>query len=493
MWCDAEANCHRLSSRVGVADIVEKAKRASIGTLIVDVKPLVGEVLYASKHAPRLGEVDGRKFPESFDLLAAMVEEGHSRGINVHAAVNVFSEGHREWGRGPAYERPEWQMTMYEAVRTVRFSSGLSLRVEILDPWHPSDLPAIYTRKSGGMLSCDPGKRCIAISGSAVAAVTNEPGTKLAIPEDGCVLCLPDSGASRNVKAGDRVTFRSEPVFRSAAESRISSYGIFVNPIGSARDYELQIIEEIASNYDIDGIVFDRMRYPNLYADFGPASREAFEAWLGHGPIRWPDDVFAIADFPWLPPDPGRYYKEWLEWRAWQIRDFADEAVRLVRSIRPGVKSGVYVGSWYESYYDVGVNWGSSKFHAGYPWMTPEYNRTGFAELFDYICTGCYYPVPTREEARAAGRPEGATVEAACQLSCEAISGACPAYGSIYLRDYEDNPEGFRKAIETAVSNSDGVMLFDLVYLEDYGWWPIVEEEFAIQAVAPHESDAQPG
>ena len=190
MWCDAEANCHRLADRAGVADIVEKATRANIGTLIVDVKPLVGEVLYNSKHAPRLGDVDGRKFPESFDLLAAMIEEGHSRGINVHAAVNVFSEGHREWARGPAYEHPEWQMTMYEAARTVSFSSGLSLRVEILDPWHPSDLPAIYTRKSGDMLSCDPGKRCIAISGSAVTAVTNEPGTEMTIPEEGCVLCL---------------------------------------------------------------------------------------------------------------------------------------------------------------------------------------------------------------------------------------------------------------------------------------------------------------
>ena len=383
LWCDAEANCHRLSTREGVKDLVEKAQRARVETLIVDVKPLGGEVLYKSRLAPRLGAVEGRRYPESFDLLAAAIEEGKSRGIRVHAAINVFSEGHREWGRGPAYEHPEWQVTMYE---------------------------------------------------------------------------------------GD---------FRSAAESRTPSYGIFVNPIGPARDYELAIIEEIVSSYEIDGIILDRMRYPNLYADFSESSRAAFEKWLGRGPIRWPDDVFTVNDPRGMQPIQGKHYKEWLEWRAWQIRDFAAEATTLARSIRPAAEVAVYVGSWYESYYDVGVNWGSKDFHGGYPWMTPTYNETGFAEMADYICTGCYYPVLTRAEARAAGRPEGATVEAACDLSRTAIRDAAPVYGSLYLRDYGGNPDSFRRAMEIVTEKTDGIMLFDLVYLEDYGWWPLIEEAFS--------------
>ena len=211
------------------------------------------------------------------------------------------------------------------------------------------------------------------------------------------------------------------------------------------------------------------MRYPNLSADFGPESRAAFEAWLGRGAIRWPDDIFVISDVPWLPVVPGAYYKEWLEWRAWQIRNFADAAAGLVRTTKPEVKVAVYVGSWYESYYDVGVNWGSRKFHAGYSWMTPTYNQTGFAELFDYICTGCYYPIPTKEAARARGRAEGATVEAACELSRRAIAEAGFVYGGLYLHDYEKNPHDFQEAIRVAVENSDGVMLFDLVHIEDYG------------------------
>ena len=384
LWLDAEANCHRLSTRADVSQILEKAKRAGIDTVIVDVKPLGGEVLFLSEYAPRLGEVNGKQYPESFDLLTAAVKEGHTRGVEVHAAINVFSEGHREWGRGPAYEHPDWQVISYEA-------RGF--------------------------------KRC--------------------------------------------------------EQSDLFSYGIFVNPIGPAREYELKIMREIASKYEIDGIILDRMRYPNLHADFSDTSRNAFEAWLGQGTIIWPDGVFLIED-PKLPPRPGRYYKQWLEWRAQNIKDFVQEAVGLIRSIKPSLTIGNYVGSWYESYYDVGVNWGSQSFHAGYDWMTAGYHETGLAELFDYLCTGCYYPIPTIAEARTAGRSEGATVEAAARLSCDVVQGASPVYASLYLKDYAGNPEGFRKAVRTAMDNSQGVMLFDLVYLEEYGWWPLIEEEFGV-------------
>jgi len=485
LWCDAEANCHRLSTHAQVAEVVEKALRAGINTLIVDVKPLSGEVLYNSKYAPRLGEVDGKAFPTSFDLLAAAVEEGRSQGLRIHAAVNVFSEGHREWARGPAYEHPEWQAAMYEAVRTISFGDE-SIGVELVDPRDPPNAPAVYTRKSGQSIPPDADKQYIVIEGNAATAVIEDPAGEIAVPRNGCVLVIPDTYSVR-VEPGDEVTWRAEPVFRSSAESKAPSFGIFVNPIGPAREHELRIIEEIASGYDIDGIVFDRMRYPNLYADFSPLSRQAFEEWLGRGTIRWPEDIFTISDVPWLAPIPGRYYKEWLEWRARQIRSFAEEAIGLIRSVKPAVKVGAYVGSWYESYYEVGVNWGSRDFHVGYPWMTPEYHRTGFAELFDYICAGCYYPSPTRADARACGKPEGATVEAACQMSRRAVGGASPVYGGLYLRDYRGSPEHLRKAIRVALEHTDGVMLFDLVYLEEYGWWPMLKEVFPSKAIAPHD------
>lgn len=472
LWLDAEANCRRLADQESVADIVRKAANAGIDTLIVDVKPLGGEVLYLSELAPRLGEVEGFSYPKDFDLLAATIEEGHSAGLEVHAALNVFSEGHREWERGPAYEHEDWQACMYEADRSVRFGGGEPIQIEAMDPWDRAMTAAAYTRKSGQTISID--KRCAVISSDVVTAVV-EPGVEIAIPTDGCVIALKDN---QLCSPGDSVVFEAQAAFRSAVESKVPSFGIFVNPIGLAREYELRVIDELASNYDLDGITFDRMRYPNLYADFSDVSRSAFQAWLGKGQIQWPGDVFTISELPWKLPVPGRFYKEWLEWRAWQIKEFAEDAAGVVRSRNTRARVGIYVGSWYESYYDVGVNWGSDSFNPEYSWMTPKYNRTGYAQLFDYICTGCYYPIITRAEARLLKKPEGATVEAACDLSMRAIDGAASVFGSLYLKDYAGNPAVFREGIRMAMARTDGVMFFDLVYLEDYGWWQEIEGVF---------------
>jgi hypothetical protein len=465
-----------LSSQSGVIDLIEKACRAGIDTLIVDAKPLSGEVLYRSKYAPRLGEVDGRYYPETFDLLESVIEEGHARGVRVHAAINLFSEGHREWRRGPAYQHPEWQAIMYEAVWTLTFPSGQSVDVELIDPWSEVNEPSIYTRKSGLTHKSQAGKFSIVVQEDRIEQIVMDVGVEIPILECGCILSIPCSSYPAGIDVGSCIALKSKPVFRRSVDSKTPSWGIFVDPVGPAREYELKIIEEIVSGYDIDGIVFDRMRYPGMSADFGDRSRTAFQRWLGIPKFSWPDDVFTLPDLPWRGLNEGRYYKEWLEWRALQIHDFALDAVNLAHSVKPELMACVYVGSWYESYFDVGVNWGSRDFHAGYPWMTSGYNHTGLAELFDCVYTGCYYPLPTRDEARTAGRPEGATVEAGCEISRAAIGAAAPVYGSLYLRDYCGNPNGFRRAVSVCMAKTNGVMLFDLVYLEKYGWWESLRE-----------------
>lgn len=491
LWCDAEANCRYLSSNAGVTDLVEKADRANINTVIVDVKTLAGEVLYKSNFAPRLGEVEGWRYPESFDLLSAMVDECHKKNLPVHAALNIFSEGNRQWKRGPAYTHHEWQVVSYEAVYILKIRGKASIQVELVNPWVENGTPAIYTRKSGRTIRTKPERRYAVIDGDVISAVIDEQDKEVSVPEDGCILSLPSTFGNYSLDEGDKIEWETEPVFRTAASSQIPSWGLFTNPIGPAREYELKILEEIVTSYDIDGIVFDRMRYPNLFADFSESSRLAFESWLGKGSIEWPEDIFILNPHPWLPPSWGAYYKEWLEWRASQILSFAEEATRMIRTIRPKLKIGVYVGSWYESYYDVGVNWGSCDFHPGYEWMTPSYNRCGFAHLFDYICAGSYYPHPTRVSALDAGRSEGASVEAACQVSTQAIGDVSIVYGSIYLRDYNGNTDGFKEAVQVATRETSGVMLFDLVYLNDYGWWPLLEGLFPEKTMVPHDSKSK--
>src|SRR5580700_68054 len=122
-----------------------------------------------------------------------------------------------------------------------------------------------------------------------------------------------------------------------------------------------------------------------------------------------------------------------MQFRAQVIRDFVGEVARTARALKPGIKLGTYVGSWYPDYYEVGVNWGSAHTSLRYPWFTPDYPRTGYAEFFDWISTGCYYPVASREEAREQGQSERATVEFAADLSRSAVAGGAFVYPGVYL------------------------------------------------------------
>lgn len=389
LWCDAEANLDYLSIRQGVIETVDWCKKASINTIIVDVKPLCGRVLCRSQIAPRLLEWKGKSYPRDYDLLQTMIEHGHSQGMSVHAAVNVFSEGSQEFRDGPAFQHPEWQCIRYEL---------------------------------------------------------------------------------------DEKTGRTR--FVRVADAEAEHLAVFVNPIlPEVREYEIDIAAEIAGNYDIDGITFDRMRYPNIYADFSDASRASFEQYIEAGVPNWPEDIFRIDLRQSGSIIRGSRFNQWCEWRAWQIKSHLMAVTDVIKSIRPKALTGVYVGSWHSQYYSVGVNWGSERYRPRLDWTTENYNEMGYAEIADYICAGCYYEIPTREEARLAGAPEGATVEAGADEAMQAVMGAAPVYGSLYVRQYEGDPDRFRRAVKAAARRTQGIMLFDLVHISEYGWWPVVVEE----------------
>ena len=74
VWFDAEANLWELSNRAGVAETVAQCKAAHINTIVLDIKPLCGLVLYNSKIAPRMSEWEGRKYPKGYDLLQTVIE-----------------------------------------------------------------------------------------------------------------------------------------------------------------------------------------------------------------------------------------------------------------------------------------------------------------------------------------------------------------------------------------------------------------------------------
>jgi uncharacterized lipoprotein YddW (UPF0748 family) len=494
MWMDATGNLDNLDTREKVADVMEKCRRANINTVVVDVKPLVGEVMYPSRHAARLTTWRNKTYDAGYDLLRVALDEGHSRGLKVYAAINVFSEGHKYVSRGPAYTKPDWQSITYVPDRYIVTVEGSFPVSPLVNDAPPANGMAVYTPGAGASRAVKAGETYTVVDNGVVqvtAAAEALVDGVAPIPARGFLLVGSGSAAdwmADRLRAGVAVRWETRDRLVPISQAVTERISVFANPIHpEVRQHELDIIRELATNYDLDGIVFDRMRYANINNDFSQASRRSFEQWAGVKTRNWPADVMQIQANPSLPDIRGPYFERWLEWRARNIRAFAREASDLLRSIRPTAHPAAYVGSWYPVYYSVGVNWASDEYAAEYDWMTSTYHQTGYAPLLDWICTGTYYPEPTRASARANGRAPNATVEAAAELSNEVVNDAAFVYASLNVPDYQGKPAQFLSAINAALSKTQGVMVFDLVYIIQYSLWGTLAQAFPTPATAPHD------
>lgn len=495
MWLDGTANLQRLSTREGVAAVLDRCKRANINTVVVDVKPLSGHVLYNSKVAPKLDEWRGFQYPAGYDLLKVTLEEGHKRNLKIHANINVFSNGHKLVRSGPAYSKPEQQSVIYDVERTLITPKGFRFKIDIGVNRAPDENGiAIYDAGYRIPKLIERGEAYAYVSRDRVEAVvdwTRAPAGGVSIKEDCYILLGRGTGAAwlqQNLKVGDVLGWAHNDRLIPVTEAPSETVAAFVNPANPvSREYELRVVDEIVTNYDVDGIVFDRMRHASLQSDFSELSRQKFEEYLGQRLNRFPGDIYSFDPAPGRPLLWGPYFKQWLEWRARNIRTWLEQASNLVRTKRPNAKIGVYVGSWYNTYYTVGVNWGSEEFAPGLEWMSPTYNKTGYAGLLDWITTGCYHPIATRDQAKNAGLDDSYTVQAAAELSARAVGDVAFVYAGLYVLDYKGSPEAFREAIQAARDYTHGVMLFDLVHVEEYGWWPLIEDEFREAKIAPHD------
>ena len=176
--------------------------------------------------------------------------------------------------------------------------------------------------------------------------------------------------------------------------------------------------------------------------------------------------------------------KQWLEFRAKVIHDFMEKARAAVKSVNPSVKFGVYVGGWYASYYDVGVNWASNTYDPSqdFAWATPEYRNYGYAELLDIYTNGNYYWNVTIDEYRSSNglhrnetdsevsKGDHLCVEGGCRYSRRLLHGK-PFYGGMYVEDYKRDTTQFKRAVEMNLRESDGLMVFDIVHIIDRDWW----------------------
>ena len=238
----------------------------------------------------------------------------------------------------------------------------------------------------------------------------------------------------------------------------------FLNPVlPENQEYVLRFAHELLTKYKFDGYALDYCRFPDAESDFSPASREAFETYLGHGIDRFPEDIFTYdANGARVA---GPYYKQWWEFRSGVIRDFIAEVRTLIERTQPGVKLEYWAASWLHAIYTQGQNWASprSRFHEAYldDWATPTYNRTGFADLLDVFITGTYF-----EKVWGMDDPE--SIEYGLARSLKDVDGDCAVYGSLYAQNHVDQ---FEDAVYLCLSRTDGVMVFDIIQVIENDLW----------------------
>ncbi len=269
---------------------------------------------------------------------------------------------------------------------------------------------------------------------------------------------------------------------------------VFVNPILPAvRNYEFSMIKEILKMYKPDGFVLDRARYPNISGGFGPASKAAFEKFLGKKVNHWPEDVYTLKTDKEgkTARIPGIYYKKWLEWRSKVIHDFFYDVRNIVKGIDPHIIFTNYVGAWYPIYYDVGANWASDKYHPSkdYDWADTSYYKTGYAEALDFLMVGNYFYDVTEQEAIKSHTPSPDphkksdyywwySVIGSAKVANKVVMGVVPVYGSLYVQQYSEKNDSkqFIRGVKELLKDMDGIMIFDVVHIEQNHWWNFVKE-----------------
>lgn len=275
---------------------------------------------------------------------------------------------------------------------------------------------------------------------------------------------------------------------------------VFVNPSNpDVQDYERSILVECASKYPVDGIMLDRTRYDGIQSDFSDLSKKQFEKYIGKKVKNWPEDIYE-----WVPDGKGgydrkegKYFKKWIEWRASNIYNFFADTRKALKDVRPDVNLAAYTGAWYPSYYEVGANWASKDYDpsADFDWATPEYKNYAYGDLLDLYTNGNYYRNVTLEEYRRSNgtyhnetdsklsKGEHLCVEGACINSRNLLKDNAFC-GGLYVEDYGNDVDQFKKAVRMNLRKSDGFMLFDIVHIIKRDWWlPLTAAIAAEEAV----------
>lgn len=266
--------------------------------------------------------------------------------------------------------------------------------------------------------------------------------------------------------------------FVNTLDSEETTY--FFNPHNEeVQNYICDLLKDLAAYEDLDGIILDRGRFDSFMSDCSELTLEAFEEYVGES-VDFNKDVLPAgftgtinAEMPYE----HKHLKKWLEFRVKAIHDLMTKAKEAVRSVNPTVKFGVYVGGWYSTYYDCGVNWASPDYDvaADFPrWATADYKNYGYADLMDHMLIGAY-----ASPGNVYGSSEW-TMQGFCSLAMQRIQGACPLVcGGPDVGNWDSNDkytdaeeyEAITNSVKACYDACNGYFLFDMIHLKKADTW----------------------
>ncbi len=136
---------------------------------------------------------------------------------------------------------------------------------------------------------------------------------------------------------------------------------------------ELDAMLEIVKNYDVAGVHFDYIRYPNHSACFCSGCRQRFEDRMGALMTDWPTDVTT-----------GSYQEAYRQFRRDNITQLVAAVSEQVRKARPGVQiSAAVFPYWLTARDDVGQDW-KLWIEKGYLDFVCPMQYTDSGSLFEY-------------------------------------------------------------------------------------------------------------
>ena len=103
LWFDAEANFARFASQDSIRYWLDRAVETGFNRIVVDVKPVEGDVLYKSDFMTELTDFRGTKTDRTWDYLQFFLDEAARRDLEVTVSTTIFPAGLTATRQGPVF------------------------------------------------------------------------------------------------------------------------------------------------------------------------------------------------------------------------------------------------------------------------------------------------------------------------------------------------------------------------------------------------------